>query len=78
MTQAVVNEVTRVSGIQVNLGLWPLNLFRQVRVSGGAAGESARTVLVRVLEATHRKLTWQVRCTPRSAECGLSIVPADR
>lgn len=76
MTEAIIEGVRRGSGVNVRVALLPLNLFAQVRVDGGTNNESARTVLVRVFEATRRKLSWRLLCSQGTpVSCYLNIHP---
>jgi hypothetical protein len=43
---------------------WASNLFMQTRVVGGADNESARSVLLRTLQATRRQVVWALLCSP--------------
>jgi hypothetical protein len=73
MLQAVTDAVSRLGVARVLLGTVPLNLLTQIRVQGSASNESARAVLLRTLEATSRKVSWRLLCSPGpSPECGLN------
>jgi hypothetical protein len=49
------------------------NLLAQTRVQGGATNESARSVLMRTLAATNRRLAWRILCGPGQASCMLNL-----
>jgi len=80
LLREIVNAVSRPGGARVVVGTVPLNAMIQTRVRSGAAGENARAVLSRTLEAIDPKLSWSLLCTPGSVpECPLNIYSvADR
>lgn len=74
MLDAIVKAVSRQRAARVGVGTVPLNLLMQRRVDGGATDESARTVLLRTLEATHRELSWRLLCAPGPGpDCALNV-----
>jgi hypothetical protein len=62
--QAMLQEVSSVTGRQVGLGRVPINLFHHTRVMTGANDEPARAVLQQALDATARPLSWRLLCDP--------------
>ena len=59
---------------RVTVGTVPLNLLSQTQVRGAAANEVARTVLMRTLEATKKRLSWSLLCDlAPSRQCALNI-----
>jgi hypothetical protein len=64
MLREITNAVSQLGGAKVGVGTVPLNAMILTRVQDGTAGESARTVLLRTLEAVHPKLSWRLLCTP--------------
>jgi hypothetical protein len=64
MFEEIVVAVNRSSGVKVMTGIVPMNLFMQARVAGGAQNESARTVILRTLESTKWKFSWQLLHDP--------------
>ena len=74
MLKAITNTVSASGSATVLPGTWPLNLFLSIRRYEGAKNESARTVLLRTLEATHSKWSWRLLCDPGAARvCALNI-----
>lgn len=74
LVEAVLAEVTRATGVKVGVGIFPMNLFTQLRVPGGAANESARNVLTRLVEAAKGRVSWQLLCgAGADAGCHLSF-----
>ena len=73
----MIEEITAVvSGpaARVGIGTVPFNLLNQVSVRGGARNESARSVLLRTLETTNRKMSWALLCDPGPAPiCALNL-----
>jgi hypothetical protein len=64
MVVAIANEVGRSVGVDVVPGTMPLSLLARVRIHAGVSNESARTVLLRTLDATHCKLSWRLLYSP--------------
>jgi hypothetical protein len=78
MTEAILADVSRVNGVRVFSGTLPINLFSRTRVRGPSAGETARAALVRVMEATGRKLSWQLMCDAGpEGVCALNVYPVE-
>jgi hypothetical protein len=74
MLKAITAAVSRPGFASVVVGTHPTNLLAQVRVQGGAKNEMARTVLLRTLEATNRRLSWNLLCDPGPAPaCALNV-----
>jgi hypothetical protein len=77
--EAVLAEIRRTTGASVYPGTTPLNLLGETRVQLGATNESARGVLVKVLETTSRvtapplKLSWKLMCSLSPSECFLNV-----
>lgn len=79
MLEAITEAVTQPGGPEVTVGIVPINLLMQVRVQDGARNESARGVLLRLLKATKRNLSWELLCDsePRRL-CVLSLYPVEK
>lgn len=63
LTQAIeqiASALSDATGEQVTAGMVPTNLAVQTTVTGGARNEPARDVLLRVLGAADRKLSWHI------------------
>jgi len=73
MLAAIQSAVNAGGDPTVGLASAPTNLLVQTRVQGGATNESARSVLVRTLSATNRKLTWRLLCQPARSACLLNV-----
>jgi hypothetical protein len=69
---ALVRAVAEPAGSKLLLGMFPMNFFLQRRVQDGAQDESARTVLVRALGSTGRKVSWTLYCGP-AGSCALNF-----
>jgi len=72
----LVQAVNTASQTEIKVFVIPANLFSRTMVRIGAQNEIARNVLVRALEATNRKVSWQLLCMggSDSKNCGLSFV----
>ncbi len=73
--RAITAAVSTVTGTKVVLGAGPVNMLARARLETGAAGEAARSVLVRALSATGQQLTWQLCYDPGLRLYGLTIRP---
>ncbi len=74
MIESIRDAVNQSKGTAIIIGTVPLNLLARVRLRQGAHNESARAVLLRTLEATGRKLSWQLLNDGTSAASyGLNI-----
>jgi hypothetical protein len=62
--EEIASLLAQASGVDVRLGAAPLNLLINTGVSQGPAGQSARSVLLRTLDITGRRLSWQVLYDP--------------
>lgn len=71
---AIIEAANTQLGARIGLGTVPVNLLMQRRTEERATNESARTVLVRTLESTHRKLSWRLFCDPgTNSQCFLNL-----
>ena len=71
----LVQAVSKASQTKIEVVSGPASLFSRTMVRIGAQNEIARNVLVRALEATDRKLSWQLLCSGGSDKsCGLNFV----
>jgi hypothetical protein len=78
MLKAITDAVSQPGGPRVGVGTVPLNLLMQVRIQGGATNEIGRTVLLRTLEATNRKLSWSLFCDAAPVRaCALNVYAVD-
>lgn len=76
--EAICAAVRKVTGEDVTLGMAPLNLLIDRRVSVGASDETARAVLVRVLAGIKPNMSWRLFYSPSSLKChllNLYVVP---
>ena len=79
MLRAITEAVTRPGVAEVTVGTVPINLLMQVRVQDGATNESARGVLLRLLEATRQNLSWALLCDPGALrQCSVNIYPVKK
>jgi hypothetical protein len=78
MLEAIVEAVTIQTGMKVAVGTVPLNLLSRTRVQGTATKGTARTVLLDVLQATDRRLSWQLFCSPEPRVCALNVHAVER
>ena len=70
----LTREVSRVWGRELEVGIMPINLMVQRRVSIEAHDERARDVLWRALQSLGRPLSWQLLCgVGEQAFCALNI-----
>lgn len=79
MLEAILNAVKATGDTRLAMGTVPMGLLSRTTVQGGAKGEAARVVLLRTLQATNQKLSWQLFCHPgKTGPCALNIhvVPA--
>jgi len=61
--QAIVEAIQKANGFPIKVGTVPLNVFRP-RIHLGAENERARDVLIRALDATGARMTWQLYYAP--------------
>lgn len=61
---ALVNSLTQATKRKVVVGMVPLNLLAQTRVENAVSGESARSVLERIVRATGRRVSWRLYYDP--------------
>ena len=74
MLKAITDAISKTGAATVTPGTVPANLLLSSRLQEGAKDESARTVLLRTLEATRSKLSWQLFCDPGAIRvCALNI-----
>jgi len=74
MLEAIVGAITSARGVNVSVGVVPMNRLKQAQVNDAAVNEPARNVLERTLRATGLRLSWQLFCDARPAgPCGLSV-----
>jgi hypothetical protein len=79
MLRAITDAVSNPEVARVVVGTVPLNSMILTRVQGGAAGENARTVLLRTLEMVSPQLTWSLLCGPGPVpECALNVFSVAR
>jgi hypothetical protein len=78
MCEAIVAALKPQVKGTLGLGMIPTNLFLQRRVRGAATNETARTVLLRLLDSSGRKLSWRLLhdpSPPGSSALNIHIVP---
>jgi hypothetical protein len=74
MLQGVIGAISRATGARIWLGSAPLNLLMQTRINETATTASARMILMRLLAATRRSLSWQIFCAPGPVrDCALNV-----
>ena len=74
MALRIVAAVAAGTGMKLEPGMMPTNLFLQRRVTGEARNEPARVVLWRVLQSIRPDLSWRLLCgVGESGSCALNI-----
>jgi hypothetical protein len=71
--EALTKSIGASSRQNVALGMAPINLSLQSTTHLMASGESAREVLTRILDATGRRLSWQLLFDFESSRFVLSV-----
>lgn len=71
----ICREVSRATQTRVEVGTIPTNLFIQKRSRIGAAHEPASDVLLRLFQATKRKLTWRLLYSPDAYALNVRLLP---
>jgi len=66
--------VGRSSHVRVDVGTTPINVIAHYRSTLSANEESARSVLMRALDGTNRKLTWMLLYDPQGKSYVLNIL----
>jgi len=75
--QAIVQAITDATHMEVIVGATPWNLLAQHQCDLAATNEPARTVLMRVLAGTNRKLSWRLLYDPGFQSYALNIHDVD-
>ncbi|MGC4053899.1 MAG: hypothetical protein QM757_32835 [Paludibaculum sp.] len=65
--------LTKASGRQVGLGAAPANFLNQTQLTLAAMGGPARSVLRRLIEASRRRLAWQLLVDPATGKALLNL-----
>lgn len=74
VVHAIVDAVSKARGIHVIVGVGPLPALRRTQVSNVPVRESARAALMRTLQATGLRLSWQLFCDGgATATCVLNL-----
>ena len=74
MLDSILEAVSRKTGSKTWLGSGPTNLLVQTAIHGTPTNASARAILLRVLEATGRRLSWRLLCAPGPVrDCALNV-----
>jgi hypothetical protein len=68
-----IAKVVSTGGTRVVLGLVPTALLSQMQVEEGADAEQARMVLMRLLAASKRRLSWRLLYSPMEGTYYLNI-----
>lgn len=70
--QDITQAISKLTGTQIIVGTIPLNLFLP-RTRLAAANEPARDVIVRLVQSTNRKLSWQLLYDPGARLYALNL-----
>jgi hypothetical protein len=70
---AIVERVSRATGVSVGLGSYPVNWSLQTQVEGAVGYEPARTALVRLLDSPRLKFSWRMFYAPDMKRYFLNI-----
>jgi hypothetical protein len=74
MVKAITEAVSSPGVARIAVGTVPLNAMIRTHIQGGAIAESARTALLRTLDAIHSQLSWQLFCDPGPTPvCALNV-----
>jgi hypothetical protein len=65
MLQAICDEASKQTDKKVVVGTVPLNLLARIHAVQRATNENARDVLVRTLDLSSSKVTWQILYDPK-------------
>jgi hypothetical protein len=73
-TSELVDSLNKQQGRKIGLATAPTNLLMRMSVEGGANNEDARTVLLRLIAASGRQLSWTLLCQPGAEKlCYLNL-----
>jgi hypothetical protein len=74
MVKRITEAMSSPGVARIGVGTVPLNAMLRTHIQGGATAESARTVLLRTLNAIHPTLSWKLFCDPGPTPvCALNV-----